>query len=102
MRISFREFSLGITPEVGYLDEDALNLEFNADLKNKMEKQLLSFNQPIVTQACPNTQSLRGFRPINKEESPVKQEFRKALINIKNAHKGQEQEPPMKVKPLNY
>lgn len=39
MKISFREFSLGITPEVGYMDEDAQNMEFNHKIKDQMEAQ---------------------------------------------------------------
>lgn len=52
-KISFREFSLGLTPEVGCLDQEAVNLEFNSDLKTKMEKDKKSFNQPLETSSNP-------------------------------------------------
>jgi hypothetical protein len=44
---------LGLTPEVGCLDSEAVNLEFNTDLKTKMEKEKKSFNQPLETSSNP-------------------------------------------------
>lgn len=36
-RISFREFSLAITPEMAGLSEPAANMEFNTEMKQELE-----------------------------------------------------------------
>ena len=46
-RISFREFSLAITPEMAGLSEPALKTEFNVE--KKMEHELLMQNSPVKT-----------------------------------------------------
>lgn len=76
-KISFREFSLGITPDPLCLDQPACNTELNSEMKQKMAEAMASYNQPLQTSSSPRTQSLRAFRPIhNDEKSPVKKEFK--------------------------
>jgi hypothetical protein len=48
-KISFREFGLGITPEVACLDQEAANIEFGTEKKLEMAEARKSQNQPLVT-----------------------------------------------------
>ena len=77
-KITFREFSLGITPNTGCLDQAAANIEFHSEMKLQLSEAKKSYNQPLPTAQAPTTQSLRAFRPINKldEDSPVRKEFK--------------------------
>jgi hypothetical protein len=43
-RITFREFSLGITPDTGCLDQNACNTEFHSETKERMAEARRSYN----------------------------------------------------------
>ena len=75
-KISFREFSLGITPELAGLSKDAARTDFNSKAKQRLEEENAARGYAQVNAS--EHKSLRSFRNISGQghESPMRQEFK--------------------------
>ena len=73
-KITFREFSLAITPTLVGLSNEALNIDFGAKEKHRLAiiEQNKSFTHPAELSKA--NQSLRSFNPIHQQrhDSPVR------------------------------
>ena len=75
-KISFREFSLGITPELAGLSPDAARTDFNSKAKQRLEEENAAKGYTQVNAS--EHKSLRSFRNISGQgqQSPMRQEFK--------------------------
>lgn len=73
-RISFKEFSVGITPEYPGLEPE--RMEFHVDKKEELKQQIEENKKTDIKDRSPSP--LRDYRNIymQEQESPVRQEFK--------------------------